>query len=226
MNSLFYMLPIFAACLVEAVEAFTIVLAAGTRSWRASMAGTAVALAVLGVGIAVLGRGLVILRIPGLQLALGVVLLIYGGKWLKKGVLRATGRKALHDEALAYRQALRDMRSSFGLAFQGVFTEGLEVVVIVLAMAGAHGNLTLASVAALAAVVATACLGIVVRRPLERVPENTIKLGVGVMLAGLGLFYVGEGADVPWPAGNASLLVLYILIVLGVAGCVRVMQPE
>ncbi|MGI8712719.1 MAG: COG4280 domain-containing protein [Solirubrobacteraceae bacterium] len=209
---------VFLACTVEAVEAVTIVLAVGfTRSWRSALIGVGAALVVLAVVTAALGPALTALPLNALRVAVGGLLLVFGLQWLRKAILRASGFKALHDEASLYQEGLEAARAagtarqgldgySFTIAFKGVFLEGLEVVFIVLTFGANQHRVGLAAVAAAVAVVLVVLIGAAVHAPLTRVPENTMKFGVGVMLTSFGMFWGGEGAGAHWPGGDAALL--------------------
>ncbi len=211
---------VFLACAVEAVEATTIVLAAGTaRHWRSALIGVGAGLAVLAVVVSALGPAISVIPLHWLRLVVGGLLLVFGLQWLRKAILRASGHKALHDEAQIYldqvaaaRGATAERRGpvrdwyAFTLSFKGVVLEGLEVAFIALTFGSNAGNVPLAAVAALAAVVVVATAGFAVRAPLARVPENTLKFVVGVMLTSFGLFWGAEGAGAHWPASDASLL--------------------
>jgi uncharacterized membrane protein len=213
---------VFLACAVEAVEATTIVLAAGTaRDWRSALTGVAAGLVVLAVVVGALGPAVAALPLGALRLVVGGLLLVFGLQWLRKAILRASGHKALHDEAAIYQreldaaqQARPERRGAvadwyaFTLSFKGVVLEGLEVAFIALTFGGNQHNIPLAAVAALSAVVAVAAAGVAVRAPLARVPENTLKFVVGVMLCSFGTFWGAEGAGVTWPGSDAALLVL------------------
>ena len=226
---------VFLACAVEGVEATTIVLAAGTaRDWRSAAAGTLAALAALGVVVAVLGPAVSALPLTGLRLVIGALLLVFGLQWLRKAILRASGYKALHDEDAIYRRQLAEAQArdqaeagaggrprrlrvdgyGFTLAFKGVLLEGLEVVVIVLTFGAGQDQLGLAAVAAACAVLIVAAAGAAVRAPLARVPENTLKFVVGIMLTAFGLFWGAEGAGAHWPGSDAALLVLVPAVAL------------
>ena len=234
MNALPLILTVFVACAVEAVEALTIVLAVGlTREWKSTFWGIGVALAVLAVVTAAIGPALTYVPLSSLRLVVGALLAIFGLQWLRKAVLRATGYKALHDEASAYLrevaaaeaaplQARRGVSDwyAFTLAFKGVLLEGLEVVFIVLTFGASQHNLGAAVIGAVAAVVLVTLTGIAVRAPLARVPENWMKLAVGVMLTSFGTFWGAEGAGVDWPGGDAALLVLVPVVALVSAGCI------
>ena len=217
-------LAVFIACAVEAVEALTIVLALGaTRGWRWALAGAAAALLTLAALVGALGPAIASLPLDALRLLVGVTLLVIGAQWLRKAVLRAAGRKALHDEQASYRDATRAAagaaerergqrkgvdRYAFATSYGAVLLEGFEVVVIVISFAASGRRLGLAALAAGCAVLLVALAGLLVRRPLARVPENTLKLTVGVLLVSFGIFWLGEGAKLAWPAGEAILLPL------------------
>jgi uncharacterized membrane protein len=215
-------IAVFLACVVEAVEATTIVLAAGTtRDWRSAASGMVTALAVLAVVVAVLGPAVSAVPLHGLRLVVGALLLVFGLQWLRKAILRASGHKELHDEARIYarqvaaaaakprrRAALVPDWFGFTLAFKGVLLEGLEVVFIVLTFGTNQHDVGLAAIAAGCAVALVAAAGVAVRAPLSRVPENTMKFVVGIMLTAFGTFWGAEGAGARWPAADASLLVL------------------
>ena len=215
-------LAVFLACVVEAVEALTIVLAAGTaRDWRSAMLGVAGGVVVLAVTVVVLGPAVSAIPLNGLRLFVGGLLLVFGLQWLRKAILRASGLKALHDEDAIYRRELSQAESAAGerrafvpdwyaftLSFKGVVLEGLEVVFIALTFGSNQHNVALAGVAAAAAVVVVAAVGVAVRAPLTRVPENSLKLVVGIMLTAFGTFWGAEGAGARWPGGDAALLVL------------------
>src|SRR5437588_3508294 len=221
-------LSVFFACAVEAVEALTIVMAVGfTRGWPSALAGAGSALVVLAGAVAALGRAILGLPIDTLRLAIGVVLLAVGMQWLRKAVLRSSRRKALHDEDAAYARETEAARGaaappsefdpySFAVSFKGVLLEGFEIALIVLTFAANDKHIALAAVSAAAAVAVVIAAGVAARAPLSRVPENSMKFAVGVMLSAYGVFWLGEGAGASWPAGDASLFVLAAAI-LGAA---------
>jgi uncharacterized membrane protein len=213
-------LSVFLACAVEAVEALTIVLAVGaTRSWSSAFSGAAAATAVLAALVAVLGPALTSLPIDVLRVAVGGLLLVFGLQWLRKAILRAGDLKARHDEEAAFRHeteaALTAARAasgidaySFAIAFKGVLLEGLEVAFIVLSFGANQHRIALAALSAAVAVALVIAAAIAVRKPLTRVPENTLKFAVGVMLTSFGTFWAAEGAGASWPGGDAALLVI------------------
>lgn len=234
MNALPLILTVFVACAVEAIEALTIVLAAGiTREWRSTFQGMAVALVVLAAVTAAIGPAISYLPLTALRLIVGALLAIFGLQWLRKAVLRATGYKALHDEASAYLRevaaaetATKESRRgvtdwyAFTLAFKGVLLEGLEVVFIVITFGDNQKNIGAAVIGAAAAIVVVTITGIAVRAPLTKVPENWMKFAVGIMLTSFGTFWGAEGAGIAWPGNDAVLLVLVPLIALVSAGCI------
>jgi uncharacterized membrane protein len=215
-------ISVFLACAVEAVEATTIVLAAGTaRDWRSATSGLVAGLAVLAVITAALGPAVTKLPLPALRLFVGALLLVFGLQWLRKAILRASGHKALHDEDAIYRKQLAAAEAAprqrmglvpdgygFTLSFKGVLLEGLEVVFIALTFGGNAHDIPLAALAAVAAVVLVGLVGLAVRAPLARVPENTMKFVVGIMLTAFGTFWGAEGAGAKWPGSDAALLVI------------------
>lgn len=221
-------ISVFLACAVEAVEALTIVLAVGaTRSWRSALSGAGAAVVALAVTTAILGPRLTSLPIDTLRLVVGGLLLVFGLQWLRKAILRAAGLKSQHDEDETYREEAAAASAagapaegldpySFTIAFKGVLLEGLEVVFIALTFGANQHRLGLAAAAASAAVLLVAAVGVVVRRPLARVPENAMKFGVGVMLTSFGIFWGAEGAGAEWPGGDAALLAV-IAAVLAVS---------
>jgi uncharacterized membrane protein len=207
----------FLASLVEAVEAFTIVLAAAAvRGWRVAALGAAAALALLALIVIVAGPLLARFPIQWLQLGVGISLLVFGVRWLRKAILRAAGIIPLHDQAAAFSAgsaALRQHEARLdwfaGLAsFKAVLLEGLEVAFIVVAVGAGRGLLLPASLGAAAACLLVAVIGLALHRPLARVPENQLKFAVGVMLSAFGVFWTGEGLGVAWPLGDLAIVVL------------------
>ncbi len=231
-------IAVFLACTVEAVEALTIVLAAGTsRDWRSAITGVVAGVVVLAVIVAALGPAVTAIPLEGLRLVVGGLLLVFGLQWLRKAVLRASGLKALHDEEAIYRReraaaetatsVRRGMVAdwySFTLSFKGVVLEGLEVAFIALTFGANQQNIPLAAIAALAAVLAVTVAGLAVRAPLARVPENTMKFVVGIMLTSFGIFWGAEGAGAQWPGADAALLVLVPVVALFALGLVAALR--
>jgi uncharacterized membrane protein len=231
MHSVLLVVAAFLACTVEMVEALTIVLAvAVTRGWRSAGWGVAAALGGLAVIVAALGPALAHLPIDALRLVVGTVLLVFGLQWLRKAVLRASGLKALHDEEAIYEAEVASLRASgerakqdwyaFTVAFKGVFLEGLEVAFIVVTFGGTQRNVGLAAIGAAAALVVVLIAGMIMHAPLTRVPENTLKFGVGVMLTSFGIFWSAEGAGIDWPGADASLLAVIAFVVVVAFGLV------
>jgi uncharacterized membrane protein len=217
---------VFLACAVEAVEATTIVLAAGTaRDWRSATWGLGAGIGVLAVITAALGPAVTRLPLSGLRLFVGALLLVFGVQWLRKAILRASGHKDLHDEDAIYRKQLAAAEAApakrlglvpdayaFTLSFKGVLLEGLEVVFIALTFGSNARDIPLAAIAAVAAVLVVGLAGLAIRAPLARVPENTMKFVVGIMLTAFGTFWGAEGAGAHWPGSDAALLVIVPVI--------------
>ena len=237
-------LAVFGACAVEMVEALTIVIAVGfTRGWRSALEGAAVAVLCLAILVAALGPALIhYVPINVLRLVVGSLLLVLGLQWLRKAILRASGYKAKHDEDAIYRREVERLsgvprRSSgrdatgFVISFKGVFLEGMEVVMIVLTLGLSSGHLGIATIAATAAVILVGGIGVAVTRQLSEVPENAMKMGVGLMLVTFGTFWGGEGAGVQWPGSDLALLVLLAVyaavawLLVGGLGRSRQMAP-
>jgi uncharacterized membrane protein len=216
----------FLASAVEFVEALTIVLASGiTRGWRSSLIGLAAATVALAAIVAALGPALTLIPIDVLRLVVGGILLAFGLQWLRKAILRASGFKALHDEAAIFAEESAEARTAahekragldwygFTLSFKGVLLEGLEVAFIVLTFGSTQGSIPLAALGAGIALVLVAVVGVLVRAPLTRVPENTMKFAVGVMLTTFGTFWATEGAGAHWPGDDASLPVVLAFVI-------------
>jgi uncharacterized membrane protein len=224
----------FLASAVEFVEAFTIVLVVGvTINWRSAMIGTLAAIVTLAALIAIFGVTLVqYVPIEIFRLVVGVILILFGLKWLKKAILRYSGIKALHDEEAIYEDTVAELRakgevvttgiqpSAVALAFKSVLLEGLEVAFIVITFgtsisATAGGNrfsgIGSAAIGAAVAGILVILLGIAVRAPLKQVPENTLKFVVGIMLTTFGTFWTVEGFNVAWPLADAFIPILGII---------------
>jgi uncharacterized membrane protein len=220
----------FVACFVEMVEATTIVLAMGfTRGWRSALAGTAAAVGALAVVTALAGFAITSwLPRTALQLTIGTLLLIFGLQWLRKAILRSSGRKAMHDEDEIYRSRVAEAAQATGarttrldsfafvVSFKGVFLEGMEVVFIVITFGLNAKDVPVAVAGAAAALIAVVGLAAAVRRPLSMIPENTLKYVVGLLLTTFGTFWSVEGMGVfragrqalSWPGGDVALAVV------------------
>ncbi|WCB93508.1 hypothetical protein DSM104299_02221 [Baekduia alba] len=213
-------LAVFAACAVEGVEAVTIVLAVGvTRGWRSAWLGTGAALVVLAAVVGALGPALTAVPIDTLRIVVGGLGLAFGLQWLRKAILRAGGVKALHDEDAIYARELAAARAAdggasafdpyaFTISFKAVVLEGLEVAFIVVTLGSSQGSVPLAAVAAVVAILLVVLAAALAHAPLSRVPENTIKFAVGILLTALGTFWVAEGSGMDWPGGDAAILAL------------------
>jgi uncharacterized membrane protein len=227
----------FLACAVEMVEALTIVLAVAlTRGWKPVRVGIAAALGALAVVVALLGPALTVLPLDALRVVVGFLLLAFGLQWLRKAILRSAGYLPMHDEKKIYEREVAETRAAqavasgsfdwyaFTLSFKGVFLEGLEVAFIVVTFGAAHDDFPLMIVSAVAALIVVVIVGAIVHRPLTRVPENTLKFAVGVMLTSFGTFWGSEGAGASWPGGDAALLVLiagYAVLALGIVAWLK-----
>lgn len=234
MSTALVVLSAFLASAVEAVEALTIVLAVGTtRDWRSALVGVAAALGALAVVVAALGPALTLVPIDALRVVVGALLLVFGLQWLRKAVLRASGLKAIHDEDAAYATEVAHARAAatverdgldwyaFTVSFKGVLLEGLEVAFVVITFGSSRHAVGWAALGAAVAVLVVAAAGAVVHRPLSRVPENSLKFAVGIMLAGFGTFWGGEGVGVNWPGNEAALPVVIAFVAVVALGLVR-----
>jgi len=238
MTSWVLFLTVFLACSVEAVEALTIVLAAGTtRHWGSALQGTGAALVALAATVAVLGPAVAQIPLDALRLVVGALLLVFGMQWLRKAVMRGSGYKALHDEAAAYAEEVEAARAAetggrgrvrdwyaFTLAFKGTFLEGLEVAFIVVTFGNNQRDVPVAVLGAVVAVVLVTAVGFAVRSPLAQVPENTMKFAVGTMLTSFGVFWSTEGAGAHWPGSDTSLLALVPAVALLAAGYTAILR--
>src|ERR1700728_4805097 len=243
-STIVLVLAVFAASLVEMVEALTIVVASGvTRGWRSALEGAAAAVLVLTVVTLAVGVPFIhYVPIDGLREVVVALLLVLGLSWLRKSILRLSGHKALHDEDDIFATTSADLTNEaappesatrrdgvgFAVAFKGVFLEGTEVVMIVISLGAAQHRLGLAAAAAAAAAVVVAVVGLIVARQLSEVPENTIKTVVGVMLCSFGVFWVGEGAGVHWPGDDLAIPVLvgfFVVVYLALTAFMRTKLP-
>ncbi len=233
----------FLASLVEVVEAFTIVLAVGTtRGWRPALQGSLAGLAVLALLVAILGPTLERVPLNWLQLAIGILLLLFGMRWLRKAILRTAGVIALHDETAAFaaeraelgravprRTGTMDWLAATA-AFKAVVLEGLEVVFIVIAVGAGRGLLVPASLGAVAACALVLAICVAVHRPLAQVPENSLKFAVGVLLSAFGMFWTGEGLGIDWPGGDlvivAFIAIFLVVGLLSVASAKMIASEE
>jgi len=233
-------ISVFLACVVEAVEATTIVLAAGTaRDWKSSLLGTGTGLGVLAVIISAVGPSISKLPLNGLRLFVGGLLLVFGLQWVRKAILRSSGFKAMHDEDKIFQEEIAAARKAkegkrFGVAdwyaytlsFKGVLLEGLEVAFIVLTFGTIQHQILLASSAAFSAVVLVVIAGFALRKPLAQVPENAMKFIVGIMLTSFGIFWGAEGAGAIWPKADASLLGIIPFMIIISAILVQLLKSK
>jgi len=224
-NELALFVAVFLASAVEAVEAVTVVLAAGTaRGFRSAGRGTIAALLALALIVILSGPLIALLPMEFLRLVIGGLGLVFGLQWLRKAILRYSGYKALHDEDEIFKQEFAAARSAekksrfgvddwfaFTMAFKVVLLEGLEVVFIVVTFGAIQHSVSTAALGALAAVILVSMFGFAARKPLSRVPENTLKFAVGIMLAAFGTFWAAEGAGIMWPGADLAILALIVL---------------
>jgi uncharacterized membrane protein len=230
MTSTILFLAVFGAACVEMVEAVTIIAAVGTtRGWREAWVGAGAAVVLLGVAVAIGGIPLIrFVPLDVLRVGVGIVALYIGTAWLKKAVLRSAGRKAKHDEDAIYAETIESLRKSrrrgIAVSFNGTLIEGTEVIVIVVSFGVAQHHLGLAAAAALSAVIVVSLVAAILARQLSAVPENAIKMLVGVMVTGFGVFWVGEGLGLKWPGEDASLLGVLGIVSLVAYGAVRTLK--
>jgi uncharacterized membrane protein len=220
----------FLASAVEFVEAFTIVLVVGiTINWRSSLVGALAAAVTLAVIVGTLGVALVkYVPLNDLRLFVGIILILFGLKWLKKAILRYSGLKSLHDEEAIFEETMAEIRARgetvaprihpFGVAlsYKAVLLEGLEVAFIVItfgsSISGASGNgIASAAIGAAVAGVLVILAGVLVKAPLTKVPENTLKFVVGIMLTSFGTFWAAEGFSYQWPLSDAFIPILAVI---------------
>ena len=225
----------FLGSFVEVVEAFTIILAVGvTRSWRPAFIGTGLALVVLAVLVVVFGPLLALIPIQTMQFVIGTLLILFGLRWLRKAILRASGFIALHDEEKAFadetdmlRRQAADRRADIfagTAAFKAVLLEGIEVVFIVIATGARPGMLGYASIGALAACILVLIIGFFIHKPLSVIPENSLKFIVGLLLSAFGIFWVGEGLGTQWPGADLSLLPIFGILAVFSSIAVRMLR--
>lgn len=204
---------------VEFIEALTIILAVGViRGWKSALAGAFTAVIVLGALVAIIGSALVqVIQVPWVALLVGLFMLLFGIRWLRKAILRYSGLKALHDETESYQEELDRQRKAgqigsgidrfaFATAFSGTFLEGLEAIFIVITIGLSTHNMAYSISGALIAIVIILLVGLLLRNPLTKVPENTMKFSVGIMLTSFGAFWIGEALKVNWPQKDVSIL--------------------
>ncbi|MSQ15591.1 MAG: hypothetical protein EXR50_06990 [Dehalococcoidia bacterium] len=248
MSGLFLLTASFLASSVEMVEALTIILATGiTRGWRSALIGAALASVVLALIILVFGAALTtFIPLDLLRLIVGGFLLIFGMQWLRKSILRYAGLKALHDEDRIFREEVSELSKvspsgtgamdwvGFTVAFKGVLLEGLEVAFIVITFGSSAGSegvgglsgVGLATAGAVAALILVLIAGLVLHRPLAKVPENTMKFAVGLVLMAFGTFWGGEGAGIEWAWGEGAILALLVTYGALGWGAVHVLRRE
>jgi uncharacterized membrane protein len=233
MNS-YVIIASFLGTAVEFIEALTIVLAVGVvKGWKSSLSGMAVAMMVLTAMVTIFGVPLMnLVHLETFQIVIGILMLLFGMRWLRKAILRYSGLKALHLEDKAYEEELIRQRShtnrgkqidwfGFATSFNIVLLEGIESVFIVLTFGSAAHSLSSAIVGSLIGLVLVVIAGVLLRKPLAMIPENTMKFIVGLMLSGFGIFWVGEGIGVKWWHEDVSILVITVILLLVSLICVN-----
>ena len=238
-SAVFLVSAAFLACAVEMVEALTIVLAVGvTRGWRSALIGVGAATVALIVVVAALGPALTVVPIDSLRIVIGALLLVFGLQWLRKAILRASGYKALRDEAAVYQRELAEARQAdrtvragmdwyaFTLSFKGVFLEGLEVAFIVLTFGSSQGSIPLAALGAALGLIVVLVVGVAIHAPLSRVPENAMKFAVGLMLTTFGIFWTVEGAGIDWPGDDLAIIAVLAFVAVVSFGMVVTLRGQ
>lgn len=243
-----FLASVFIASAVESVEAVTIVLAAGTaRHMRSAIQGAIAALLSLAALVALFGQTLTKIPENALQFTIGILLLFFGLQWLRKATLRYAGVIPIHDEAKIFQEEIEvashaQSRSvvavkdwfAFTMSFKGVFLEGIEVAFIVISFASLRISenpdaMLQASLAAIGAALFAALAGVVIHKPLTRVPENLLKYIVALMLITFGAFWTLEGIDAPWPTAEVDLLFIALFVIalsIAMIRIVRGVSPE
>lgn len=226
----------FLASFVEFVEALTLVLAAATvRGFRPALSGAVAGVCVLGILVLILGPSLALLNGPVygpvFHLIVGIMMLLFGLRWLKKAILRSAGLVGLHDEGAIFKKQTDSLRQTpdekaeagaFLTAFNGVFIEGVEVIFIILAVGATTGKLIPPIIGATVAAVCVVLLGAVARKPLTQIPENALKFVVGALISSFGTFWTGEGLKISWLTSDFALLYLSVGYAAAAYGAVMV----
>ncbi len=232
-------LAAFLASLVEFTEGLTIILASGvTRGWASALSGAAAGISLLSLLVLAFYPLLQLLpfSLGWLKSGVGLLLIIFGYGWLHKAILRTAGILSLRDEAKLYQEELQRQQSTealkewdwvtFVTSFKAVLLEGSEVVFIIVTLGAARATYFAASIGAAAAMFLVILLGLILHKPLTRIPENSLKLAVGIILLAFGLFWVGEGMGFNWPWGEGTILIL-MSILAGIAfSFIRLMGKE
>lgn len=227
----------FMGTAVEFIEALTIVLAVGiVKGWKSSLSGMAVAVVLLAVLVTIFGIPLMRLMNVGVfQFLIGLFMLLFGIRWLRKAILRYSGLKALHLEDEAFEKELERQRAhgkenksingfAFATTFNGVFLEGLESIFIVLTFGASAHAMSSAVAGSIIGLIVVVLAGVLLRKPLSLIPENTMKFIVGVMLTGFGVFWVGEGLGIAWWQQDISIpVILAVLLVVSLC-CISALK--
>lgn len=237
--NLYTIVATFLGTAVEFIEALTIVLAVGVvRGWKSALSGMAAALIVLVALVALFGVPLMnLISLGAFQLIIGILMLMFGMRWLRKAILRYSGLKALHLEDKAYAEELDRQRSQaktsdrmdwfgFTTSFNIVLLEGIEAVFIVLTFGLSAKSMPSAIIGSVIGLVLVVLAGVLLRKPLAAIPENTMKFIVGLMLSGFGIFWVGEGIGIQWWHEDLSILVNTAALLLVSFGCIRMLSRK
>lgn len=212
---------------VEFVEALTVILAVGViRGWKSALSGAITAIVILAALVTIIGTPLVrIIQTPWVALIVGLFMLLFGIRWLRKSILRYSGLKALHDEAESYQEEMERQKNAgersagidrfaFITTLGVTFLEGMEAIFIVITIGLSTSNMTYSIMGAVVATVVLLVVGILMRAPLTKVPENTMKFVVGIMLTSFGAFWVGEGLHVRWAQNDLSILYIALSLLV------------
>lgn len=222
------LLATFLAGVVESIETLTVVLAAGvTRSWKSAWLGVGTGVLLLTLIIAIMGRLILsVVPVSLLNVIIGLFLLLFGMRWLVKAILRYSGRKPMRDEGAAYQKSLHTMKNqakpqgafdavAFSATWGATTLEGAEVAFTVISFGSLDAHMMPYSVLGAGLGIAVVfVLGLILRQPLTRAPENGIKFVVGVMLSALGTLWTGEGMGIRWILGPGSYLALLTLFLV------------
>ena len=232
-STIYLIITMFVGASIETVEATTIVLASGiTRGWRSTFEGAGLAVILLAAIVGIAGKALVVhVPLPILRIVVGFLLLVFGLQWLYKNILRTAGYRPTHDEAVIFQKNVNNLSKApsatkgkrdpfaFAISFKGVFLEGMEIVIMVISFGapvspGAPDRLGLAALVAGVAILVIGSIGALTAKPLSKLPEEWMKLGVGMLLSLFGMFWMGEGARINWPLGDAFLLVILAVLLV------------
>ncbi len=234
-HRLFIFLTTFLASAVEVIEMVTIVLGVGmTRGWPATMAGAVVGILTLIGVVAALGPALTFVPISVLRAGIGILLLLFGVQWLRKGIFRISKygfrprTKVMEEDGeTASRQDSGAIDwTAFVLAFKGVLLEGFEVAFIIITFGAATHHFGLAVLSAASAFVIVVLIAAVIQKVLREIPGHMIKFSVGLLLATFGTYWAAEGLGINWPGEDLSIIVLLVFYFLFSIGWLPVMRQS